>query len=96
MLFPIFLGLLMVVLVGIAVAFYIYRKKTLAERSIAELHVAKKQAVQISNNIITEARAEFTDLMLEFEDRDAEQAELTRVFATWPSRTTNALNPSAT
>lgn len=63
---------------------------------IAELHVAKEQAIQISNNVITEARAEFTDLMLEFEDRDAEQAELTRVFATWPSRTTNALHPSAT
>ena len=91
------LGLLMVVLVVIAVAFYIHRKKTLAERNIAELHVAKEQAIQISNNVITEARAEFTDLMLEFEDRDAEQAELTRVFATWPpSRTTNALHPSAT
>jgi len=90
------LGLLMVVLVVIAVAFYIHRKKTLAERNVAELHVAKEQAIQISNNVITEARAEFTDLMLEFEDRDAEQAELTRVFATWPSRTTNALHPSAT
>ena len=91
------LGLFMVVLVVIAVAFYIHRKKTLAERNIAELHVAKEQAIQISNNVITEARAEFTDLMLEFEDRDAEQAELTRVFATWPSsRTTNALHPSTT
>lgn len=77
------MGLIGAVLVLGGLGFYLYLKKGEADKALAKIEEIKGKAIEVSNNLLVETRAEFTDLLLEYEDQDAREADLNRVFDTW-------------
>lgn len=66
-------------------AFWIYTKKTTAERKVAEAETARENAFLVSRDLLLETRAEFLDLHLEYHDLDQDEEKAKRLLDTWPT-----------
>ncbi|GAA1471038.1 hypothetical protein P4N68_06665 [Corynebacterium felinum] len=84
-------GILGLILIPAGMYYWITHKKKAAEKAIAEAESHRDEAFTHSKHIMLQARAEFTDLILEYEELDSDQEKLENLLHTWPTRVTPAL-----
>lgn len=70
---------------GGGLAYWIYTKKSSCEEAVRKAEAIRESAIQVSCQILTDVRAQFFDIMLEYEDLDADEAKLLHLIDTWPT-----------
>lgn len=78
-------GLLAAVLTGGIAWYVIDQAKRKAGAEVMNTLAAKEQAFTISCQMLVDARAEFLDLEIFYENHDADESELRRVLDVWPT-----------
>lgn len=70
---------------GGGLAYWIYTKKKSCDEAVAKAESIRESATQVSCQILTDVRAQFFDIMLEYEDLDADESTLLQLIDTWPT-----------
>lgn len=78
-------GIVVLLLAAGAAGFWLWRKKSDADKQVAEAHAAREQALQFSVDVYRAAVAEFVDARLAYQAEDAHEADLLTLIDTWPT-----------
>lgn len=81
-------GIVLLLLSGLAVYFYVDMERKRANREVAKVQAARDAAMQNSRDLLRKAMAEFVDAMLVYEELDATEPDLLRLIDTWPTAVT--------
>lgn len=70
---------------GGGLAYWIYMKKSACDAAVAKAESIRESATMVSCQILTDVRAQFFDIMLEYEDLDADESKLLQLIDAWPT-----------
>lgn len=78
-------GLGLLILGGVGVGIWAMTNKQKSERLVAEAESQREQAFEFSRARLLETRANFTDLMLEYNELDSDENTLVNLIQSWPT-----------